>query len=472
MKKHIFGILSLLLFASALYFVFLKVPIRKVEPLASLRETENWFGIYFDGKKIGYQMVSRKQIDEETVKLTEKMLLRVSMLGKKVNAVSYGEAEVSPSGALKKFELTISSADMHVEVNGEKVERTLKVTIKTGKDKTSLSIPYREDLLIPMTVLSLMDTIKKEKVTKVPFFDPSTLSTDYITLRFKGYETIEIMGEKKRAAVIEEEFREIRGTMYVDEAGNLLMEKSGLGMETRLESPEKAIKEGWDEGTDIIAISAVPLQNETGISLHQAKRAFIKILNWEGSPPPGFHPAGDGVEGNFELVDPSSLRTTGILGEGMYLEPEPLLQVNAPEIRRKADEITKGIEDTLEKAKKLHEWVYLNLKKEPSFTIPSALDVLKSMRGDCNEHAVLFTALARAAGVPARIAVGLVQQGEYLFYHAWAEIFYKDWIPVDPTLGQFPADLSHIKLGEGGISNWVDAIKGLGKIKVQVLKAE
>ena len=34
--------------------------------------------------------------------------------------------------------------------------------------------------------------------------------------------------------------------------------------------------------------------------------------------------------------------------------------------------------------------------------------VLASGRGDCNEHTVLFVAMARALGLPARTAVGLV----------------------------------------------------------------
>ncbi len=41
-------------------------------------------------------------------------------------------------------------------------------------------------------------------------------------------------------------------------------------------------------------------------------------------------------------------------------------------------------------------------------SIPNALEVLESKKGDCNEHTVLFNALARAAGIPAKTAVGVV----------------------------------------------------------------
>jgi len=469
MRKHIIGITFIVLFVATGYFLFFKISVTKTEKIGST-PGEEWFGIYFSGRKIGYQVIS-KLPGENGVKFIEKMFLKVTMLGKKMNAISYGEAEISKEGKLDRFDFVISSGDMKFEATGERIENTLKVLIKTGGDKKEITIPYNENLLIPMTLLSVYEKVKEEKVVKYPFFDPSTLSTDYVTLRFKGYEEIEVMGRKVKAMVIEEEFKEIKGDLYIDENGSLLKEKSGLGMEIIREDPKSAIQRGWEEEVDIITISAVPLTNHTGIPLTSAKKATIKISNWEGTPPPNFQPTEGGVIGTFNLPKLDS-NQEGELGEGMFLEPEPLLQVNSPEIKSKAKEITRGLTDNLEKARKIYEWVFINLKKEPSFTIPSALDVLNSMKGDCNEHAILFTALARAAGVPARVAVGLVQQGDFMFYHAWAEIFYKDWIPVDPTLGQFPADLSHIKLGEGGISEWIDAIKGLGKIKIEVIKAE
>lgn len=58
--------------------------------------------------------------------------------------------------------------------------------------------------------------------------------------------------------------------------------------------------------------------------------------------------------------------------------------------------------------------------------------------GDCTEHAVLLTALARASGRPARVALGLLiarAGGEiHSVGHAWTEV-YRDqgWAPVDAT---------------------------------------
>jgi transglutaminase-like putative cysteine protease len=47
------------------------------------------------------------------------------------------------------------------------------------------------------------------------------------------------------------------------------------------------------------------------------------------------------------------------------------------------------------------------LDKKPTVSLPSAREVLRTKVGDCNEHTALYVAMARAAGLPARIAVGL-----------------------------------------------------------------
>ncbi len=107
-------------------------------------------------------------------------------------------------------------------------------------------------------------------------------------------------------------------------------------------------------------------------------------------------------------------------------------------------------------------------------SIPSALEVLEQRRGDCNEHTVLFTALARAAGLPTRIAIGIVWSDELegFYYHAWPEVHLGDWIWMDPTLGQPVADATHIKLLNGGIASWPSLLPYLGRLEVEVLDVE
>ncbi len=72
--------------------------------------------------------------------------------------------------------------------------------------------------------------------------------------------------------------------------------------------------------------------------------------------------------------------------------------------------------------------------------------------GDCNEHAVLFAALARAAGVPARIEAGLVYLNGRFYYHAWPNVYVGHWLEMDPTWGQHAVDATHLALVEGELA--------------------
>ena len=125
--------------------------------------------------------------------------------------------------------------------------------------------------------------------------------------------------------------------------------------------------------------------------------------------------------------------------------------------------------------------------------------MLRTKVGDCNEHTALFVAMARALGLPARIAVGMVYIHGAFYYHAWPEVYVDDpstlrqaqgrpeqgrgatssgraatglWLPVDPTLNQFPADATHLRLARGGLDKQAAILPLIGRLKMTVLDLE
>jgi transglutaminase-like putative cysteine protease len=95
--------------------------------------------------------------------------------------------------------------------------------------------------------------------------------------------------------------------------------------------------------------------------------------------------------------------------------------------------------------------------------------VLETQRGDCNEHTVLYVAMARALGLPARTAVGLVYVDGAFYYHAWPEVWLGEWVAVDPTFGQYPADAAHIRFVIGGLAQQVEIVRLIGNLQIDVL---
>jgi transglutaminase-like putative cysteine protease len=153
----------------------------------------------------------------------------------------------------------------------------------------------------------------------------------------------------------------------------------------------------------------------------------------------------------------------------VFMAPDFNVESDDPQIRDVVRRILGDTSDPLSAAWKLLEWVYRNIEKKPVLSIPSALEVLKTRVGDCNEHAVLLTALLRAAGIPARLGIGLVYSRDKFYYHAWTEAWLGEWITMDPILNQMPADASHLKWVEGDLSRQVEIVRMVDALRIQVV---
>jgi transglutaminase-like putative cysteine protease len=155
-----------------------------------------------------------------------------------------------------------------------------------------------------------------------------------------------------------------------------------------------------------------------------------------------------------------------------YLQANPFLQVEHPEIKRALAKMVRPEDPPSVKARKIVAWVYDNIEKKPVFSLPDALQTLRLKAGDCNEHAQLVAALGRAAGIPTGIEIGLAYQQGRFYYHAW-NVFYLDrWITADATRGSLPAAVTNIRLWRTQGEVPLEMLGLIGQIKLEVLKAE
>lgn len=136
-----------------------------------------------------------------------------------------------------------------------------------------------------------------------------------------------------------------------------------------------------------------------------------------------------------------------------YLVPTVFLQTEHPEISKLARELSEEGEDPEERTRRALDWVYSHIRpEETSAKFLTALEVLREGRGTCTEHSVLFVALCRAMGVPARAALGLLGVERRLVPHMWAQVHLGTWVDVDPSYGQFGVDGAHIALAYADVS--------------------
>jgi transglutaminase-like putative cysteine protease len=152
------------------------------------------------------------------------------------------------------------------------------------------------------------------------------------------------------------------------------------------------------------------------------------------------------------------------------LQPAFNSESDEEEIINKARQIAGNERRPLVVCRKLLNWVYHHIEKRPVASIPSAVEVLRTGMGDCNEHATLLTALLRAMGIPARMSSGLVYTRGKFFYHAWTEAYVGSWVTLDATMNQIPVDVTHIKLVQGNLDKQVEIAGLIGKLNVGVLE--
>jgi hypothetical protein len=154
-----------------------------------------------------------------------------------------------------------------------------------------------------------------------------------------------------------------------------------------------------------------------------------------------------------------------------WLGPEPLIQVRDPRIAAQARRVIDRERSPGRVAELLTHWVHKSLHRvtPEAGSAPSAVRVLENPRGDCNEAATLFVALARSTGLPARTVGGLIYLNGRFYYHAWAEVYLNEWIAVDPLFDQFPADAAHLPVALGGLARQIELVPLIGRLKLEVL---
>jgi transglutaminase-like putative cysteine protease len=157
-----------------------------------------------------------------------------------------------------------------------------------------------------------------------------------------------------------------------------------------------------------------------------------------------------------------------------FTRTTPRLQCDQKPVADLAWTIVGKETDPLKKARLIERWVYKELKKSYSDNADTALEILDHKAGDCTEHSLLFVALARAVGVPAREVGGLafVKGDKPMFgWHAWAEVHDgHQWVSIDPTWNEVYVDATHIKLSEGPRDlGWANVA---GKLKIKVLSVK
>ncbi len=455
-------------------------PSPALESAPSLAAQEAWMSIYHQNHKVGY--LQRKLSPTTTGYQWEEIWrMRLRFLNTPQTIHTEIRADTDRSFALTHFDFRLLSSGLTFHANGHVSDHKLDGHMTTGGETSPFSFPLQSPIYLPSsTPMALRGaSLQVGEERQFSIFNPLSMRTDSIVVTVVGPDTLTIKGQQHNATKVRERFGTTTMHAWLDTEGNVVKEEAALGLVLLRESQQDALGGGWQEhdALDLTASAAIPVQRSishprTLTNLRLRLSSADNALRF--SFPPRQHHQDQMLTITQETLPSLTTyplpQTDPSFAED--LAPTPFLQSGHPRVITQMQQILGHERDALRATRYLLNWTYSTIEKTPTVALPTALEVLDSKRGDCNEHAVLFTALARAAGLPARIAAGVVYLDDAFYYHAWSEVWLGQWVAVDPTFQQLPADATHIKFVEGGPEQHMGLLKVLGNVTLEVMGYE
>jgi hypothetical protein len=441
-------------------------------------DKEIWMNIFQNNSKIGF---SHAGFSTETdgYRLQETVLMRINTMGMVQDIDLKTRGRLKPDFSLADFDFEIKSGRFTFNVSGSVSGDMLSVrTDSAGTSRrTDITLKAKPYLLPAITAaLAAAELNTGEKYT-FDIFDPATLGQAPVIVEVMGREQIEIMGAQTSATKVSLNFKGTSQLAWIGENGEILKEKGILGIRLEKTTRKDALRGlAAASSADLTQTASVP----SNVMLENLDQLLTLSIEIGGIPYASVQL--DGGRQTFKNnilsiakesmanlsaeIDGKDLRSL----EKIFLRPDPFIQSDDQKIQALVQKIIGSETVALEKVRLLVDWVHQNIDRRPVLSLPDALSTLENREGDCNEHAVLLAALARAAGIPCRIEAGLVYLKGRFYYHAWNLVYLGRWITVDAVFGQVPADVSHIRLVTGSSSQQIDLMGIIGKIKLRVIE--
>ena len=479
---------------------------------AGLRVTPGatYFAVLQRGEQIGFASTTVDTADGGIVVL-DYLVADLPIAGKLHRASARTSVKLTRALRVSSFSLDVDADLTPIKATGRVLGDTLLLlTVKgiagqpTDTQRVRLNGPILLPTLVPLAI-ALGERPKVGKRYTLPIFDPASMSPKDVRISVQA-ESVFVLQD---SSVFDAATARWRGALpdtvrawrlateagtsgtgggfggWVDEQGRVVLATQLLGL-TLERWPYEVAFENWKADAarrgnqvsadqDIYETTAISANKKLRENLSELKLRLTGV-DLETFDVKGYrqHLRGDTLTITREA--PSALVAAYALPNGakatvmsVFLDPEPLLEVESPEIMALAGRLRGRETNPRIVAERINKWLYDSLEKRITVGVPSALGTLRNRRGDCNEHTQLYVATARAAGIPARVAAGLAFLDGKFYYHAWPEIWLERWVAVDPTFGQFPADASHLRFTIGGLGKQAELLRLMGALNIDVL---
>ena len=439
----------------------------------SAEQGDVYYALYINGKRCGYEIQSRR-IEDEKIINTDKMLIELKRLGSSVTMDVQETCIESIDGKPLGFKILRKIASMDMVTEGSiDPDGNMKIRVTNAGSTNELNELYPAGAVMPegLSRIFKQHGLKEGTGYSVETFSPSSLDAMKVIFHVGPEKPVDLLGrvidliEIKGDCFLKEQ-GQVSFIYYVDKDYNfqkLIMPVAGMSLESIACSREFALsKLEAFEMVESMTVKSPKVISQPGkykkilytlkpfkgksLTIPDTDNQKVRIMN-NGSIKIAVEP----IKGSLKSEYPYKGSDTEML---KALKSTQYLQTYHPDIIALAQKAVKGKNNALDAAHAIETFVSVYIEdKNFSVGYASALEVSKSRQGDCTEHAVLTAAMCRAAGIPARVVMGIVYYGEHRFIgHAWAEVCIGNkWIGLDAALinQRKSFDATHIAMAVG-----------------------
>ena len=473
--------------------------------------TETWDRMHISGVRSGHMhTITREQEADgqkwiETKSVTD---IKLKRLGATTEVLSSSIVHEKPDGTLLRIESSSKMSQMESKTIFTFLDGKVSVETTVMGNTRKVEQDVDKDLYGPRyaerKTRELVGTTDKQ--VKIKSYMPDYQRMILTTLTSKGLEKIQLYdGTTVEATRIETMLQTLpemkamnmKPVSWLDAQGNPIktsVKVSGMHIETyRVDNEAQATGEGEKKvaAPDVMLQSLITEADPIPVP-RQLDRAWytVRLRDKDGKLPDAVvhgHQVQKIADNAISIQADRAVPLSGNQGVRPLasvpdelkdaLAPSSMIQSDAEEIVKIAKEVVGSETNAWVAAQKLERWVFENMtEKNFNTAFASALEACKTREGDCTEHAVLLAALCRAAGIPARVVMGV----EFLYGiwggHAWNDVWIDGtWYQLDATNGYGYVDPLHLPMGqmtmkEGGGSEFAELMGTMGTIDIDITK--
>jgi hypothetical protein len=504
--------------ASALLLGLALPAARTAEPAGKVVE-ETWDAAYLESGKVGFFHTTVREIERDGVKiLRTTQLLDLTVKRNQTAArvrMETGNDETADGKvtgiAMRQFLGQEQSVLLTGTVDGKKLH------LKTEDGRMDRTIPWNEEVIGLARQYHFFQEKKAKPGDQLSYvsFEPAIASVVTVRAAVKEEEEVEVLAlnKGKTARVKKKLLRvEAQSDKIIAENGTVQLpamilwldkellpvrsqtEIPGLGKMTLYHTTREAATGPGDKGpteADILLTSLIPVNR--AIPRQAETRSAVYRVTAKDDEDPGTIFAQDerqqvkNLQGNTFEIHVQAIRQPQAIdkpGEAReeFLESNTFLNCNDAKVKERAERAVGKETEAWKKAQLIEGWVHANMRLNNATPFTTAGQVARDLEGDCRQHAMLTAAMCRAAGVPARTAVGLIyvndrQRGPVMGFHMWTEVWVKgQWLAIDAVWGLGSVGADHVKIAD---SSWHDVqsltpmlpvMRVLGKVTIEVVR--